>query len=142
MWGSLSVLGLIAAAAGTYVMLGGPAPHKGPPPPLSQAGGPVANETYQWRHVAVGGGGFITGLSMDPAGKTFVVRTDVYGGYLWDAKGNRWNQLVTAPAMPAIDLGPEPRVSPSKTVSAWSFNAWPSATYIAPNSAAAEASAS
>jgi photosystem II stability/assembly factor-like uncharacterized protein len=77
--------------------------HDGPPPALSKAGGPVAGETYRWAHVAVGGGGFITGLSFDARGQTFVVRTDVYGAYVWDKAGDRWVQLATADAFPAGD---------------------------------------
>jgi len=76
-----------------------------PPAALANAQGPVANETYSWKRVAIGGGGFIVGMAMDPAGKTFVVRTDVYGAYIWNAKDNRWHQLATAAAMP-----PEARV--------------------------------
>jgi hypothetical protein len=51
----------------------------------------------------VGGGGFITGLSLDPGGKTFVTRTDVYGAYIWSPKADRWVQLVNADAMPQND---------------------------------------
>ncbi len=74
-----------------------------PPVALIKASGPVQGETYAWKHVAIGGGGFIVGLSMDAAGKTFVARTDVYGAYIWSDKDNRWHQLVTAAAMPAGD---------------------------------------
>ncbi|PSC03925.1 hypothetical protein SLNSH_16485 [Alsobacter soli] len=59
-----------------------------------------ARELYQWKPVAIGGGGFITGYASDPAGRTRVVRTDVYGAYLWDADQDRWVQLVTAATMP------------------------------------------
>lgn len=72
-----------------------------PPPALSDAGGPVPGETYHWQNVAIGGGGFITGLSLDNSGKTFVVRTDVYGAYLWSNAQNRWFQLITAQSLPA-----------------------------------------
>lgn len=64
------------------------------------AEGPVAGEHYRWRPVAVGGGGFITGLSSDDKGRMRVIRTDVYGAYRWDAEADRWVQLVTAQAMP------------------------------------------
>lgn len=73
----------------------------GPPRAMSVAGGPVPGETYHWQNVAIGGGGFITGLSFDDSGKTFVVRTDVYGAYLWSNEKNRWFQLITAQALPA-----------------------------------------
>lgn len=57
-------------------------------------------ETYSWKRVAIGGGGFITGYSVDPAGVTRVVRADVYGAYLWRPDQDRWVQLVTSSAMP------------------------------------------
>jgi len=71
------------------------------PPAASGASGPVAHETYAWRHVAVGGGGFITGLAFDPHGETRLARTDVYGAYIWT--GDRWHQLVNAASMPPGD---------------------------------------
>lgn len=100
-WVLAAVIAL-ALAAGLALWWSGAAqtPHGAPPPALSQAGGPVAGETYQWKPVAIGGGGMIAGLSMDPQGKTFVVRTDVYGAYIWDKAADRWKQLVTAAAMP------------------------------------------
>lgn len=60
-----------------------------------------APESYRWKPVAIGGGGFITGLSADRTGATRVARADVYGAYLWLADRNRWTQLVTASSMPA-----------------------------------------
>lgn len=93
------ILLAIAGGIAAFLLTGSSAAHS-PPPALSQAGAPVANETYQWKHVAIGGGGMISGLSSDPGGKTFVVRTDVYGAYIWNARANRWSQLVTAASMP------------------------------------------
>ncbi|MBB3360029.1 MULTISPECIES: sialidase family protein [unclassified Novosphingobium] len=102
--GAALALAAIAAGAAAYLHRNDPEPlATTPPPALSQAGGPVANEAYRWSAVAVGGGGFITGLSMDPAGKTFVARADVYGAYLWDSAANRWVQLVTSATMPAMN---------------------------------------
>ena len=72
-------------------------------PPKSTAGGPVPNEAYRWNHEAVGGGGFITGLSFDNTGATFVARADVYGAYIWDSVNDRWEQLITSATMPASD---------------------------------------
>ncbi len=65
--------------------------------------GVAAAETYLWRPVAIGGGGFITGYDSDSEGRTRVVRADVYGAYLWVPEQNRWTQLVTAAAMPEED---------------------------------------
>ncbi|VWX61110.1 conserved hypothetical protein [Burkholderiales bacterium 8X] len=56
---------------------------------------------YLWRPVAVGAGGFITGLSSDREGKTRVARADVYGAYLWHEDEQRWSQLVNTASMPA-----------------------------------------
>ncbi len=70
------------------------------PPPAAKRTGPVPDETYRWRPVAIGGGGFITGLSADATGRTFVARADVYGAYIWRADLDRWEQLVTAWSMP------------------------------------------
>ncbi len=98
---AMILLGFAAAAA--YLLLGDEGAAQGPPPPLSRAGGPVADEAYQWKAVAIGGGGFITGLSQDAGGRTLVARTDVYGAYIWDAKADRWKQLLTAPALPERD---------------------------------------
>lgn len=61
----------------------------------------VANEAYAWRPVAIGGGGFITGIDMDRRGVTRVARTDVHGAYLWREDRDRWVQLVTSASMPA-----------------------------------------
>lgn len=63
--------------------------------------GPVPDETYAWKHVAIGGGGFITGLAFDARGETRLARTDTYGAYLWE--GDRWRQLVDAASMPQVD---------------------------------------
>lgn len=58
---------------------------------------------YAWKPLAIGGGGFITGIDLNPDGATRLVRTDVYGAYLWNATANRWDQLVTASRMPPED---------------------------------------
>ncbi len=102
-WVVLGALLLVALAAGAWWWLTRPAEAAPTPPALSQAGRPVANEAYQWKAVAIGGGGFVTGLSLDPKGETFVARSDVYGAYIWDKKADRWQQLVTAATMPAAD---------------------------------------
>ncbi|AMJ63794.1 hypothetical protein [Bosea sp. PAMC 26642] len=64
---------------------------------------PASTERYLWKPVAIGGGGFITGYDADRSGATRVIRTDVYGAYLWIADGARWAQLVTASTMPESD---------------------------------------
>jgi hypothetical protein len=51
-----------------------------------------------WQTLKVGGGGYVTGMSIANDG-TMVVRTDTNGAYLWT--GSQWQQLVTASSMPA-----------------------------------------
>ena len=102
----LPLLVVGAAAGAAYVKWTGGQPeplNTAPPPALAKASGPTQNETYRWSRVAIGGGGFISGIAMDPAGKTFVARADVYGAYVWSAKDNLWHQLATTAAMPAAD---------------------------------------
>lgn len=63
-----------------------------------------ATEAYAWRPVAIGGGGFITGIDMDRQGVTLVARTDVHGAYIWRKDLDRWAQLVTSASMPTTFL--------------------------------------
>lgn len=77
--------------------------HPSPPPAASTAGQPVADERYLWRPVAIGAGGFITGISFDDRGITRVARTDVHGAYIWRPENDRWELLVTAASMPEED---------------------------------------
>ena len=51
-----------------------------------------------WQDLKVGGGGWVTGISIANDG-TMVVRTDTNAAYLWT--GSQWRQLVTASSMPA-----------------------------------------
>lgn len=90
-----------AGLGGAYATFNLNAEAHATPPAFDRAGGPVVGEAYQWSHVAVGGGGFMTGLSFDAGGQTFVARTDVYGAYVWDKDADRWLQLVTADSFPA-----------------------------------------
>jgi hypothetical protein len=75
-------------------------------PPGSVASPPGETETYRWQAVAIGGGGFITGLASDAAGQTLVARTDVHGAYRWDEAIGRWSLLTTVDAVPPADRGP------------------------------------
>lgn len=65
--------------------------------------GPTPQASYVWRRVSIGGGGFITGYDTDPSGATRVIRSDVYGAYVWHQAENRWVQLVTSATLPEAD---------------------------------------
>jgi photosystem II stability/assembly factor-like uncharacterized protein len=58
-------------------------------------GSSAAEVAYRWNNVAIGGGGFVTGLTFHPAEKGLAyARTDVGGAYRWDLAGKRWVALI------------------------------------------------
>jgi hypothetical protein len=54
-----------------------------------------------WNVAKVGAGGFITGYDVSKDGTTRVIRTDTYGGYIWNARTSKWDQITTSISMPA-----------------------------------------
>lgn len=61
--------------------------------------------TYTWRNVAIGGGGFVTGVTYHPHERNLLyARTDVGGAYRWDAAGERWIALNDALGRESADL--------------------------------------
>lgn len=79
-----------------------------PVPVASSAPTPSPTQTGPvWRTLALGAGGYITGIDLETSftgGDVRVIRTDTYGGYVW--RDNRWEQLVTEATMPADERGP------------------------------------
>ncbi len=52
-------------------------------------------ETYTWRNVAIGGGGFVTSVEFHPTERGLAyARTDVGGAYRWDAAAQTWVPLL------------------------------------------------
>lgn len=101
-WITAMAAALIAGAVAIFASTSA-APAKKIGPTRSRAPAPVPGETYVWRAVAIGGGGLVTGQSFDASGRTHVIRTDVFGAYLWNPAIDRWVQLVSAATMPMPD---------------------------------------
>ena len=57
---------------------------------------------YNWEPLKIGGGGYVTGMTIHPTEQNLVYcRTDVGGAYRWDPANNIWKQLVTKSSMPS-----------------------------------------
>ncbi len=55
----------------------------------------VSGQSYDFRNVTIGGGGYVTGLVFHPQEQDLLyVRTDVGGAYRWNASANEWTQLM------------------------------------------------
>jgi hypothetical protein len=73
------------------------------------AAGATGAGGYAWKNVAIGGGGFVTGIVFSPAQKGLVyARTDVGGFYRWDSVNSAWIPLTDGfPAAQGNTLGGE-----------------------------------
>ena len=62
----------------------------------------VQAQEYTWDQLSIGGGGYVTGVIVHPTEPNLVYcRTDVGGAYKYNFSSGKWEQLITADAMPA-----------------------------------------
>ncbi len=62
-------------------------------PPIAH--GQIVQQPYVWKHVKVGGGGFIPGIVFSPLEKNLAYcRTDIGGAYRWDESTKKWMSLI------------------------------------------------
>lgn len=55
----------------------------------------VSQQSYTWRNVAIGGGGFVSSVIADPNDRNiFYARTDVGGAYRWEQSSESWIPLL------------------------------------------------
>ena len=63
------------------------------------------SESYLWRNVVIGGGGFVAAIITHPAQKGLMyARTDVGGAYRWDDSAKRWIPITDWIGMADINL--------------------------------------
>lgn len=61
----------------------------------SDAGvGDAGASDWTWRSVPIGGGGYVTGIVVQPTSGTVYARTDIGGAYRWDPAQTRWVPLL------------------------------------------------
>jgi len=59
--------------------------------------GMLMAQAYTWKNVAIGGGGFVSGLIFNPSQRGLLyARTDVGGAYRWDTLNHVWIPLTDA----------------------------------------------
>ena len=61
------------------------------------------SDTYQWKPVMIGGGGFTMGIVIHPETGDRYIRNDVNAAYRWDGEKREWRLLIRADNMPPND---------------------------------------
>ncbi len=59
----------------------------------------------EYRTIAQGSGGFVTGLDIHPTGAPMLCRTDVGGAYRWSNREDKWINIVTQQSLKDYELG-------------------------------------
>lgn len=59
------------------------------------------NSGSHWKPMFIGGGGFVTGISISNDGLTKVARTDSAGAYIYNSTLNRWVSITSTNNLPA-----------------------------------------
>jgi hypothetical protein len=66
-----------------------------------------------WQRLAIGGGGYSTGIDINPTDGTILTRVDTYGAYKWNSGTQSWTQLNSQASMPAANFGFNPATNTS-----------------------------
>jgi hypothetical protein len=61
-------------------------------------------QTYNWKTLKTGAGGWVTGSSIHPSGEPKYCRVDVGSAYRWEASTSTWVNIVTANNLPVADV--------------------------------------
>lgn len=73
---------------------------------FSRAEAADLSSEYQWGPMKIGGGGWVVGMSINPAEPNLIyARADVSGAYRWNAATESWKQVVTASSLTAEHVG-------------------------------------
>jgi hypothetical protein len=107
--GATGIGGTSGGSAGSAGSVGSVGGSSGNPGGSTGSGGAAPTGPYAWKNVAIGGGGFVSGIVFSPVQNGLAyARTDVGGFYRWDNTGNQWIPLTDGfPSAQGTTLGGE-----------------------------------